>query len=237
MVKAGFKKGSRVKSKGMYSMPDMLPGDPTTSEVCRKVRGMALAYSEKTGLDPEDLYQTGMCGIMTKVRDTDGIGHMIYHARWAIRQAVVDAKVQKDIKNRYAADYFMLRKSSRTFEGLDSYLDKLPESRNKRALELYLQNESLSSIMRQIGMHTTNDTKRVIEKAVTELSKLMGFHVDLPCLWQKPEPEYPVGVTYQRGKFLARICKDGGAINVGVFDTVAEAKAARDAYIQKHLSS
>jgi len=230
----------RKQYKGpRYCMPTVPPDQQASSphlspdkweELLSKIRYMAVAYGRQTGINPEDLYQAGLVRVYAESAKGATLGSPLWHARRAMQTEASSERIWRQAPKRAVALLKVVRGVSMSFDGLDGYLGLLA-GRDRTVFELWLQCESLSEIRRRVGLSSTDGVKAAVERCTRLIARHIGYTPNMPCLWIKPKTDLPIGVTYQKGKFLARVCRGGKQYCLGSHETVDLAKHAVDSFL------
>lgn len=218
-----FAEGVDAEQSSNESVPvhplSLLPAD-RAEELEKRVKGVALGMSRRYGLDPEDLFQEGMAGICKKFKIGDTVGGMIMMSRFAMREFVRREFDERSAIKEATSVWHSLRRTSRTFEQLEIYLQKLPPFEGQ-VMRMWLDGQTPKAIGRQVGRHG-KVVKDAIGRATGIMAEMLGKKACVECLWPEISRCLPKHVYLKHGKFVVRVGR-AGCRYLGTFDTLDEA--------------
>jgi RNA polymerase sigma factor (sigma-70 family) len=194
----------------------------------RYVSVVASRVAKKHNLEFEDLYQEGMCAILELGKDCTR-GYALKLAAYAIHDYAAAHRLNRRTLREAAKVWNLMRRTTRTFEGLEACLSGLPPF-EEHVMRLWLEGKSNTRIAKMLGTDHQR-IKRTVNKSSGQIAKCLGRQLHVAHLWPVISTGLPIGVRCQRGRFVAS-AGAGGKVYLGTFDTVEDATEARRQYME-----
>ena len=203
------------------------------TQIQEKIKGMSLYFAHKYQCDPEELFQEACLAAASKFEIGDSLGRIVLAARYALLQYVCEQKKASKAKEAARDLLKQHREECKTFDGLDTYLEQLPEY-DRKVFTMWLQGDSPSHICRVMKKKNAAVIRKTIEQVATFIANKVGENVRLECLWPTVAKALPIGIEPHLGKFKARVRREGKLWHLGTFSTVEEAVAVREKFLTEN---